>query len=144
MVPECDGTWMLRGLRGRECQAITFLRRSVGKAFQGEVAAAVPFRVLEISKPRQPLLQPYIQLLVQLADRRGRHPRPPQRLRDVIDAPHGDARDIHLDEGLLHRPAHDFVKTRANLLLVNFNDSGEFRFLADFNLDPSISVVPLF
>ena len=43
-----------------------------------------------------------IGFLVQLADGSGRSFTAPQRLRDVLHPAHGDTRQIHLNEGLLH------------------------------------------
>ena len=40
--------------------------------------------------------------LVQLADGSGRDLAAPQCLRDVLHTAHGNARQVHLDEGLLH------------------------------------------
>jgi len=43
-----------------------------------------------------------IGFLVQLADGSGRDLAAPQCLRDVLYPAHGDTRQVHLDEGLLH------------------------------------------
>ena len=41
-------------------------------------------------------------ILVQFADGGGRDLAAPQRLGDVLHAAYGNARQVHLDEGLLH------------------------------------------
>ncbi len=50
-----------------------------------------------------PRLDRRVDLLVQIRDRRGRYPRAPQRLRDVLDAPDRHAGQVHLDQRLLYR-----------------------------------------
>jgi len=59
--------------------------------------------VLPFNLPVAPLLDPPRELLVQLADRRGAYPAPPQRLRDVLHPAHRHARQVHLNQRLLHR-----------------------------------------
>ena len=49
-----------------------------------------------------PVLNVNISFLVQLADGGGRNLAAPQRLRDVLHPAHGNARQVHLDERLLH------------------------------------------
>ena len=49
-----------------------------------------------------PVLDVDVGFLVQFADGGGRDLAAPQRLGDVLYPAHGDARQIHLDEGLLH------------------------------------------
>ena len=49
-----------------------------------------------------PVLDVNVGFLVQLADGGGRDLAAPQCLRDVLHPAHGNARQVHLDEGLLH------------------------------------------
>ena len=49
-----------------------------------------------------PVLDVNVGFLVQFADGSGRHLAAPQCLRDVLHPAHGDTRQVHLDEGLLH------------------------------------------
>jgi len=49
-----------------------------------------------------PVLDVDIGFLVQLADGGGRNLAAPQCLRDVLHTAHGDACQVHLDEGFLH------------------------------------------
>src|SRR6478735_4465811 len=44
-----------------------------------------------------------VDLLVEVGARAWAHPRAPERLRDVLDPPHRDAGEIHLDQRLLDR-----------------------------------------
>ena len=49
-----------------------------------------------------PVLDVDVGFLVQLADGGGRNLAAPQCLRDVLHTAHGNACQVHLDEGLLH------------------------------------------
>src|SRR5215467_11951851 len=59
--------------------------------------------VLALDRTIAPRLHRPVDLLVQVRHRRGRHPRPPQCLRDVLDPAHRHPGQIHLDQRLLHR-----------------------------------------
>ena len=59
--------------------------------------------MLALDRPVAPSLDRPVNLLVQIRHRRGRHPRAPQRLGDVLDPAYRDPRQIHLDQGLLDR-----------------------------------------
>src|SRR5207248_10204628 len=63
----------------------------------------VHVRVILLARPLAPRPDAGVDLLVQLADGAGADARAPQRLGDVLDAPHGDARQVHLHQRLLHR-----------------------------------------
>jgi len=64
-------------------------------------AVEVDVGMLTLDRPVPPLIDRRVDLLVEVADRRWRHPRAPQRFRDVLDATNGDPRQIHLDQRLL-------------------------------------------
>ena len=66
-------------------------------------AIEIEIRMLAFDGPVPPGLDLPINLLVEVRHRRRRNPRPPQRFRDVLDTPHRNARQIHLDQGLLDR-----------------------------------------
>jgi site-specific DNA recombinase len=57
--------------------------------------------VLALQGPVAPRLDAGVDLLVQLADGARGHFRAPQGLRDILDAAHGDAGQVHLDQRLL-------------------------------------------
>src|SRR5262249_28795027 len=63
----------------------------------------INIRVLALDRTIAPRLDRPVDLLVQVRYRRGRHPRPPQCLRDVLDPAHRHPGQIHLDQRLLHR-----------------------------------------
>ena len=58
-------------------------------------------RVLALQRPRAPRVDLVAHLLELVAQRLGRHPLAPQQLADVVHLPGGDARQVHVDEGLL-------------------------------------------
>ena len=58
-------------------------------------------RVLALQRPRAPRVDVPVHLLELVAQRLGRHPLAPQQLADVVHLPGGDARQVHVDEGLL-------------------------------------------
>src|SRR5207248_7632309 len=58
----------------------------------------VHVRVLLLDRPLAPRPDAGVDLLVQLADGAGADARAPQRLGDVLDAPHGDARQVRSEE----------------------------------------------
>src|SRR5262249_44029913 len=66
-------------------------------------AIEINIRVLVLDRTIAPGLDCPVDLLVQLRHRRGRHPRPPQCLRDVLDPAHRHPGQIHLDQRFLHR-----------------------------------------
>ena len=68
-----------------------------------------------------PLLDLLVDLLVQVAHRRSRHPRALQHLRDVFDPAHAHPGQIHLDQRLLHRRPHHLVQMCPCPALVDLN-----------------------
>ena len=66
-------------------------------------AVQVDVGMLALDRPIAPGLDRAVDLLVQVRHRRRRHPRAPQRFRDVLDTANRDSRQIHLDQGLLDR-----------------------------------------
>src|SRR5215510_9800552 len=66
-------------------------------------AIEINIRVLAFDRTIAPGLDCPVDLLVQLRHCRGRHPRAPQCLRDVLDPAHRHPGQIHLDQRLLHR-----------------------------------------
>ena len=58
-------------------------------------------RVFVLQRPRAPRVDVPVHLLELVAQRLGRHPLAPQQLADVVHLPGGDARQVHVDEGLL-------------------------------------------
>src|SRR5215467_14041205 len=66
-------------------------------------AVEINIRVLALDRTIAPRLDRPVDLLVEVRHRRGRHPRPPQCLRDVLDPAHRHPGQIHLDQRLLHR-----------------------------------------
>lgn len=69
--------------------------------------------------------------LVQLADGGGRNLAAPQCLRDVLHTAHGDARQIHLDEGFLHAAADQFLELPLDNFLIQL-----YNFLGHSLLSP--------
>ena len=63
----------------------------------------VDIRVVALDRPLPPGLDVPVDLLVQLADRRGADLRTPQRLGDVLHSAYRHASKVHLDQGLLDR-----------------------------------------
>src|SRR5262245_24769691 len=63
----------------------------------------INIRVLALDRTIAPGFDCPVDLLIQVRHRRGRHPRPPQCLRDVLDPAHRHPGQIHLDQRLLHR-----------------------------------------
>src|SRR5262249_3343219 len=57
--------------------------------------------MLALDRPVAPFGDAAVDLLVQFADRARAHARAPQGLGDVLDAAHGHAGQVHLDQGLL-------------------------------------------
>src|SRR2546430_10351800 len=66
-------------------------------------AIEINIRVLALDRTIAPGLDCSVDFLVQVRHRRGRHPRPPQCLRDVLDPAHRHPGQIHLDQCLLDR-----------------------------------------
>src|SRR5262249_20131595 len=66
-------------------------------------AIEINIRVLALDRTIAPGLDCPVDLLVQVRHRRGRHPRAPQCLRDVLDPAHRHPGQIHLNQRLLHR-----------------------------------------
>ena len=60
-------------------------------------------RMLALDRPVPPGLDLGVDHLVEVGDRARAHPRAPERLGDVLDPPHRDAGEIHLDQRLLDR-----------------------------------------
>src|SRR5262249_44728292 len=67
-------------------------------------AVEINIRVIALDRTIAPGLDRPVDLLVEVRYRRGRHPRPPQCLRDVLDPAHRYPGQIHLDQRLL-RPS---------------------------------------
>lgn len=63
----------------------------------------IDVRMLAFDRRIPPFVDPPVDLLIELAHGRWRDPGAPQRLGDVLHAPHGHAGEIHLHEGLLDR-----------------------------------------
>ena len=59
--------------------------------------------MLALDRPVPPGLDLGVDLLVEVGDRARAHPRAPERLGDVLDPPHRDAGEVHLDQRLLDR-----------------------------------------
>src|ERR1700760_2880250 len=59
--------------------------------------------MLAFDAPVPPSLDLGVNLLVEVGHRARAHPCAPQRFSDVLHASHRDARQIHLDQRLLHR-----------------------------------------
>jgi hypothetical protein len=59
--------------------------------------------MLAFDAPVPPSFDLGVDLLVEVGHRARAHPRAPQRFSDVLHASHRDARQIHLDQCLLHR-----------------------------------------
>ena len=66
-------------------------------------AVEVHIGMLAFDRPIAPRLDRPVDLLVQLRHRRGRNPRAPQGLGNILDPANRDPRQIHLDQGLLDR-----------------------------------------
>lgn len=72
-----------------------------------------------------PLVDPLVELLVQIAHRAGADSHAPQSFRDILHTPHGHARQVHLHQGLLHRgfpPAVPLDDRRLELRLPQLRD----------------------
>ena len=65
-------------------------------------AVDVYVRVFAGQRPAPPFLNGLERLVVEVGHRAGGDARAPQDLADVLDAPCGDAGQVHLDDGLLH------------------------------------------
>src|SRR4029077_6975625 len=66
-------------------------------------AVQIKIRMLAFDASVPPSLDLGVDLLVEVGHRARAHPRTPQRFSDVFHASHRDARQIHLDQCLLHR-----------------------------------------
>ena len=66
-------------------------------------AVQIDVGMLALDRPIAPSFDRPIDLLVQVRHGRGRHPRAPQSLRDVLDPAHRHPCQIHLDQRLLDR-----------------------------------------
>src|SRR5215831_3822584 len=66
-------------------------------------AVEINIRVVALDRTIAPRLDRPVDLLVEVRHRRGRHPRAPQCLRDVLDPTHRYPGEIHLDQRLLDR-----------------------------------------
>ena len=60
-------------------------------------------RVIALERPLAPGLDGRERLLVEVGDGAGGHGRSPEEFGDVLDSPGRDAREVHLDDGLLDR-----------------------------------------
>ena len=72
-----------------------------------------------------------IGFLVQLTDGGGRDLAAPQRLGDVLHTAHGNACQVHLDEGLLHAAADQFFDLALDYFLIQL-----YNFLGQSLLSP--------
>ena len=79
-----------------------------------------------------PVLDVDIGFLVQFADGGGRDLAAPQCLRDVLHAAHGNARQIHLDEGYLHAAADQFLDLTLDNFIVQMYNFLRHRSLSPF------------
>ena len=66
-------------------------------------AVEINVRMLAFDRPNAPRLDRPVDLLVQVRHGRGRHPRAPQGLGNILDPANRDAGQIHLDQSLLDR-----------------------------------------
>src|SRR5215472_10718974 len=66
-------------------------------------AVEVHIRMLTFDRPVAPCLDRSVNLLVQVRYRRRRHARAPQGFGDVLNPPHRDPGQIHLDQSFLDR-----------------------------------------
>src|SRR6516164_2680010 len=86
-----------------DCNQERDVAHLAGPAALEHDAIEINIRVLALDRTIAPGLDCPVDLLVQVRHRRGRHPRPPQCLRDVLDPAHRHPGQIHLNQRLLHR-----------------------------------------
>ena len=110
----CPASFILPGTEANaENVAVSFRVHSYGHEDGNALDLASPthlepnaveedVRMLPFDGTVAPLLDPAVDLLVQVADRPRTDALAPQRLGDAFDAAHRDARQVHLDERLLY------------------------------------------
>ena len=106
------GPVLLHALRDADDLAVPLRVDSDGDQYADVLDRAAPgalvphavhehVRVFVLQRPRAPRVDVPVHLLELVAQRLGRHAVAPQQLADVVHLPGGDARQVHVDEGLL-------------------------------------------